>query len=103
VGDSRSADPRATKASAHRGRLAEGEDLLDRGGQEVKYQAPVPRQGDTDERVVFCEYENRFGDGYRVEVPLLRPDPTGTWQFEPERFFVRARDGQWICVTAPPR
>ena len=85
---------------AHRGGLADAEDLLARGEQECMYSAPVPGPDDTQERAIFCEYENRFGDGYRVEVPLLRPDLRGVWHFQPERFLVRAGDGKWIEVGA---
>jgi nucleoside 2-deoxyribosyltransferase len=47
---------------SHRGGLAEGDDIRSHDGQNLAYTAPV--SGDI---VVFCEYENRFGDKYRVE------------------------------------
>lgn len=85
-------------APAYRGGLSEAEDLLD-NMQEPRYLTTAPGAADGDERVVFCEYENRFGDAYRVDVPLFRPDPARNWQFGAERFLVRVGTGEWLLVS----
>jgi len=87
---------------ALRGGLGEGKQLSDPGQVDCLYPAEPPGGAQLDPnapRCVFCEYENRFGDAYRVEVPLHKPNPTGNWQAGSERFFVRLSDGTWLKVS----
>jgi len=85
----------------NQGGLAEGEDLRQqmRDGSRNNWSYPVEKGLSHPDVSVFCEYENRFGDRYRVEVPLHwdgqqhRP--------EVERFFVASfGEGNvtWTCV-----
>ncbi len=81
---------------AYHGGLREGEDLVEHG-QPCRYALPQPNDP-KEERIIFCEYENRFGDGYRIEVPLYSK-PNHTLQFSTERFLVRTGPGNWLPVT----
>ena len=85
---------------ALRGGLGEGQTLRDVGHEDCLYLAepPGPPLPEATPRCVFCEYENRFGDAYRVEVPLSKPNTRGNWQPGAERFFVRTGSGEWLKV-----
>lgn len=64
------------------GALAEKEDLVPPNEDECHYASNWPASP-----VVFCEYDNRFGDRYRVELPFVMNSD----RFEPsppERFSV---------------
>ena len=64
------------------GALLEGEFLGD--SQPVKYVTGVPLA--SVKTLIFCEYDNRFGDKYRVEVPIV--GASGRMKLEPERVSV---------------
>jgi len=83
---------------AYQGGLAEGDDMLD-NLQEPLYVTSAPGAAARDARIVFCEYENRFGDGYRVEIPLAMPVANRAWQFGADRFFVRVGLGEWMKIS----
>jgi hypothetical protein len=81
------------------GGLVEGGRLLNEAGQPWHYLRFEGKPGaDALERYVYCEYENRFGDTYRVEVPILMKDGQGTLEQLPERFFVRLSSGELQLV-----
>lgn len=60
------------------GALREGDAITLRGHEHFDYH--TPRDLDVGP-VLFCEYENRFGDRYRVEVPLA-------WDLSDQRYTV---------------
>jgi len=81
-----------------RGGLPDGQSILTHDGHDYSYSAagnPSP--------VVFCEYENRFRDKYRVEQAFSKEtDPNRLLQDGPEVLFVGMRqdsgDTEWIQV-----
>lgn len=106
------------------GALAPGRQLVVQGQQNHSYS--VPRVPSTSYRSLYCEYENIYGDRYRVEVALgvdirsvdlpdvipgrvghARP-PQGTHEFliiQSERVFAAtgvAGARMWIQILAPP-
>lgn len=78
-----------------RGGLAEKESLsdLEHG---VPYTVPRPAK----EAVVFCDYQNRFGDCYRVEQTFAKQSDNDSFEASGgERLFVRMPDSeQWVEV-----
>jgi hypothetical protein len=81
----------------HLGGLRDGENV-DLSGA-TPYWTFAPAAGiDVRERMVCCEYENRFGDVYRVEVPLRRTSTHA--DHGPERFLVGIGNGDWLPVNA---
>jgi hypothetical protein len=83
---------------AYQGGLAAGDNLLDHA-QDARYVTAAPGAQAGDSRVVFCEYENRFGDRYRVEIPLFMPEVNRAWQFGADRFLVRVGPDEWMTVS----
>ena len=51
-----------------RGALGEKESILAEDNKDFCYEMPL---GENIAPVLFCEYDNRFGDRYRVEVPMF--------------------------------
>lgn len=58
-----------------RGALAPNEALAH--DKHANFEIPIPVNKDGQYRAVFCEYENAFGDHYRVEIP---------YEVEPEEY-----------------
>jgi|GEM_PF-2081919 len=76
--------------------LAEGQQLTPPGNDYFKYEWPSSKEMDTG-RIIFCEYQNRFGDKYRVEVTLVLVNPRGNLTFGAERLLVRSGE-TWVEI-----
>jgi hypothetical protein len=73
-----------TVKTMHVGALGEKEDILTSTGGEYRYEVGSRR----DSVFLFCEYDNRFGDRYRVEVPFSQIDDSCYKPSGPENFCV---------------
>jgi hypothetical protein len=72
-------------------------------GSDVTWSWDLRFCGRASQAIIFLEYENRYGDSYRIEFPLSYDNKIDTWKsVEKERLFtavtIPGAEKQWVPV-----